>query len=249
MKLKIILIVVFVYSITLLVNLPASVVTSFVPKNVAQLQGVSGTLWNGKAKSVKVKANNLVVKDVNWQMDWSALLGMALAVKVDFDNGSALSGKGDFAYSLDGLTASNVMLDISSAQLTELIPVSLPVDLEGQFSASIKEAKQGQPYCEQLTGLVVWNNAQVLSPVGNVDLASPSARLSCENGDIAVRIEQNSEQITSQFDISLKEGGKYQLKGELKGTDKLEPNIAQSLTWIGPKNKQGATTLNFNGVL
>lgn len=249
MKFKIILIVVLVYCITMVVNLPASVATDFIPKNMAQLQGVSGTVWHGHAEQAKVKANNLVVKDINWKMDWAAILKAKLAMDVSFDNGKEMSGKGVVGYGLDGASASNVMLDITSEKLLQLIPASLPVDLTGDFSASIKEVSQGQPYCQQLDGLVVWHNAEVDSPVGNVKLASPTADLTCENGDVVVKVDQDSDQINSKFDIKLREGGKYQLKGEIKGKDQLNPSIAQSLTWIGPKNADGATTINFNGVL
>lgn len=248
MKLKIIFLVMVVYCSTLLANLPATVIAGWLPDNSVQLQGVTGTLWQGHANKLKVNSD-VTLKDVDWQVDWSSLIGLSLAMQLSFNNGEDMSGKGVVAYGLSGAKASDLILDMSAETLLKLIPVSLPVDISGDFSATIQEVSQGTPYCEELQGVVVWNRANVYSPVGNVDLAAPKADLTCKEGNLVVKVNQKSAQLVSSMDIMLSEGGKYKLNGEILGTDKLAPSIAQSLTWIGPKNAKGATTISFNGVL
>ena len=87
------------------------------------------------------------------------------------------------------------------------------------------------------------------SQLGDVNLASPSVDLGCDDGNITAFVTQESDELTTTLDIRLSEGGVYQLNGEIQGTNKLAPDIANSLTWIGPKNENGATILKFSGQL
>lgn len=249
MKVKIIVLVVFVYCITLLVNLPASVVIGWMPQSTIKINQVSGSIWQGQAKQIvinpKVRFDN-----VTWNVNMPSLLGLTLAADVAFNNGpQAMSGKGHVYYGLSGAGASDVILDLTSQELLTYLPMRLPVGIEGDFSATIKEIKQGQPYCETLEGNILWQNAVIHSQLGDVNLASPTVELGCDNGNLTAFVAQESDELTTSLDISLAEAGIYQLNGEIKGTSKLAPDIANSLNWIGPKNDSGATTLKFSGQL
>ncbi len=249
MKVKIAILVVLVYCGSLLVNLPAAAVVGWMPASTVKIDNVSGSLWNGQAKQVIINPK-VTLHNVKWDIQLKALLNLAIGADVSFYNGpSKMSGKGFVQYGLTGVSASNVMVDLTSAELLALIPTKLPVKIEGEFSAVIQQIKQGDPYCEQLQGTVVWHNAFVYSQMGNVNLASPSVDLGCADGNITAFVTQDSEQLNTNLDINLGEGGIYQLNGEIQGKDELPPSIAQSLTWIGPKNDSGATTVSFNGVL
>jgi general secretion pathway protein N len=164
-------------------------------------------------------------------------------------NGEAMSGKGYVHYGLSGAGARDVILDITSKQLLTLVPMRLPVSIEGEFNVAIKEITEGTPYCEQILGNILWQNAVVGSQLGDVNLASPSADLGCDEGNITAFVTQESNELTTTLDLRLSEGGVYQLNGEIQGTDKLAPDIANSLTWIGPKSENGATILKFSGQL
>lgn len=249
MKVKIVILAVSIYCVTLLVNLPAALVVSWAPTGGVEISNVKGSIWQGQAKAIKVDSK-LTLKNVKWDIQLMALLSLALEAKVTFENGpQAMSGEAVVRYGLSGASASNVLLDLSSDELVALLPMSLPVKISGDFSAAIKEVTEGKPYCEQLDGVVVWNNANVYSQFGNVDLDSPSIDLRCDEGNISAFVMQKSDQLTTTLDVNLSEGGRYQLNGEIKGTDKLAPSIAQSLSWVGPVNDSGATTISFNGNL
>lgn len=249
MKAKIAILTVLVYFTTLLINLPASLLVSFMPESAIKIEGVSGSVWQGQAKQVSIDPK-MTFDNITWDVNFMSLLSLALQANVAFDNGSdAMSGKAVVEYGLSGPSASNVMLDLTSQQLLTFLPMPLPVKISGDFSAAIKEVKQGQPYCELLKGVVVWHDAVVYSQMGDVKLASPSIDLRCDNGNISALVTQDSEQLKSTIDILLSEGGSYKLNGEIQGTDKLEPAIAQSLSWVGAQNESGATTINFEGKL
>ncbi|MDA7746294.1 type II secretion system protein N [Psychromonas sp.] len=250
MKVKIALLVVFVYFGTLVINLPAAVVVQWMPASAAKVSDVSGSIWQGKAKQVEIN-NKVTLRDVKWDIQVMSLLSATLESDVSFNNGpQAMSGEAIVKYSISsGVSASNLMLDITSQELLTFLPMRLPVNISGDFSVAIKEFKQGAPYCEQLDGVVIWNNAYIYSQMGNIDLAAPSIDLRCDEGNLSAFVTQNSDQLTTTLDVRLNEGDKYELNGEIKGTDKLAPSIAKSLTWVGPVNDSGATTISFKGQL
>lgn len=249
MKAKIAILAVSIYCVTLIVNLPAAFVASWIPTGTVEINNVKGSVWQGQAKSITVNPK-LTLENVKWDIQAMSLLSLTLEANISFENGpQAMSGEAVVQYGLSGASATNVLLDLNADELISLLPMPLPVKISGDFSAAIKEVKQGLPFCEQLEGVVVWNNANIYSQLGNIDLASPAVDLRCDEGNISALVTQKSDQIMATLDVNLSEGGRYQLNGEIKGTDKLAPSIAQSLTWIGPVNEEGATTLSFNGVL
>lgn len=250
MKKIIMLVALLIYCVTLLINLPAATVISYLAKNNAiKISGVTGSIWQGQAKRVEINPK-VTLNDVHWDVQWMALLGLTLKADVAFNNGpQAMSGKATVEYGLSGARASNVLLDLTSQQLLTLLPMTLPVKISGDFSAVIQEAELGKPYCKQLQGTVLWSNAYIESQMGNLDLDSPVVDLRCDNGNVSALVTQQSSQLVTTLDINLGKGGIYQLNGEIQGTELLAPAIAQSLTWIGPKNDVGATTVSFTGKL
>ncbi|MEH6454369.1 MAG: type II secretion system protein N [Psychromonas sp.] len=250
MKIKLILLFVFFYLGSLITTIPASLITYFVPKNSGvEMSTPSGTLWNGKTTQITYdKKYNL--QQVSWKVDWSALLSLQVKLDLKFANASeALSGNGSFLYGLNGPLLENVFIDLPAAQLLTYANLPLPVEVNGDISLVLKKASQGAPYCAQLDAFIVWDNASINSQMGNVDLASANIDVSCENGEIFAVSQQQSEQIETSFNASLRKAGAYQLKGLMKGTDKLDPSINQSLSWIGKKDNTGATMVSIDGYL
>ena len=251
MKVKIAILFIFVYCTSLLVNLPAAFVFSLIPGNTINANNITGTLWKGEAKKVAISNPNLIFKNVKWDIDLiSSLFSLTLESKVSFYNGaSAMSGEGIVKYGMKGFSASDVRLNITSEELVPLLPMPLPAKITGSFSVVIQDYIQGAPYCENLEGKVTWNNAYVSSSFGDIDLASPFVDLGCVEGNVSALITQQSEQLSTNLGVKLTAGERYQLKGEVKGTNKLAPSIAQSLAWVGPVNDSGATEINFKGKL
>jgi len=250
MKLKYILLAIFFYLISLLITLPAAVVSYFIPENSGLKVAVaSGTLWQGKAQQLVIN-NKYHLKQVKWDVDWLALLGLQFKVDLQFTNGrDGVSGKGDVMVGFSGLSVEQLLIDISAPELLSYINLPVPIDAQGNISLVIKEASQGVPYCEQIEGSLIWDNAYIESTMGNIALQRVDVDLSCDNGQVSADIKQQSAQLDSQISVLLSEGGAYQLSGLIKDSDKLAPTIKQALPWIGSKNSNGATVLNFKGKL
>lgn len=250
MKLKISLVFFVLYILSLLLTLPASLVVRFIPENTGiQIGHITGTIWNAQVSQVNYR-HQVQLKKLTWNFDWSALLAMKLKADIRFNNGrNVLNGKGAVIYGTSGLILEDLKVDMQSAHLLSYLALPVPVMPSGKLSLVIEHASQGAPYCSELDGYLVWQDASAETPMGNIDLASPNVDLSCVQGEVVASLKQDSEQLTTNAKIQLSEGWKYQLQGDIKGTDKLDPSILQAISWIGPKTNTGETKFRFNGRL
>ncbi len=250
MKLKLSLAFIGLYILSLLLTAPASLITRFIPENSGvAINQISGTVWDGKIVGIDYR-NQFQLKKITWKMDWLALLALKIKADVKFDNGrKVMSGIAAVSYGFSGVTVSDVDIDLKATELVSYLQLPIPITPSGKFNLLIEKATLGAPYCGELTGKLLWNNAVVDTPMGNVDLATPKVDLDCVEGALFAVLEQDSEQLTTKVDISLKTGGNYQLQGTLIGHEKLEPSLLQAIGMLGPKLKTGETPLTFKGQL
>lgn len=250
MKIKFIILFVSLYLLALLITLPATVLVGFIPQSTGlNLAGVSGSAWQGQAALLSYN-KKLNLQRVSWDLDWLALAALQLKLDVKFNNGhDAMSGKGLVKLGFSGLVIENMLIDLSAQELLSYADLPVPVEASGDVSLIIKEAAQGYPYCETLDGYFVWENAGVSSDLGKIDLARVNINLSCDKGEAVAVLKQESEQLSSNIRGLLQQGGAYQLVGTVKGSNKLNPDINQALSFLGPKDASGATLVRFNGRL
>ena len=160
-----------------------------------------------------------------------------------------MKGSGSVVYGLSGIALSDVNVNLDATELLPYLQLPVPVSPSGKFALVIENATPGAPYCVELDGYLVWHDAKVDTPMGTIDLATPSVDLSCAEGGLVASHKQHSEQLTTNANIQLTKGGSYQLQGDIIGREALDPSILQALSWIGPKNEAGETTFNFKGQL
>ncbi len=190
------------------------------------------------------------LKKFSWKVDWSALFTLKLKLDIKFNNGNkAMSGKGSVLAGFSGLAVENLLIDSSASELLSYIKLPVPIKATGDLSLVVRQGSQGSPYCQELDGHVSWQNAEVNTDMGKIDLASVGIDLSCDKGQVSADLKQQSEQVQTTANALLKEHQAYQLTGLIKATDKLNPTFKQGLSWIGGQDTSGATILKFNGKL
>lgn len=250
MKLKIILAFITLYIASLILTIPANMITRFIPENSGvQVGAVSGTIWNGKLSQVDYR-RQFQLQRLGWEFDWLALFKLQLKADIKFDNGrTVMSGTGSIIYGISGLAISDLNVDMQAISLVPYLKLPVPATPSGKFTLALENATLGAPYCTELDGYLVWHNGKVNTPMGDIDFATPSVDLSCAEGNLLAQLKQHSEQLTTNAKITLKAGGKYQLEGDIIGHESLDPSILQALSWLGPKNEMGETPLNFKGRL
>ncbi|WP_019614775.1 type II secretion system protein N [Psychromonas ossibalaenae] len=249
MKIKIISAFFLLYIISLLITLPASMVTGFIPAQAGvKVSNPSGSLWDGKASQVSY--NKYQLKKFSWKIDWSALFSLQLKLDIKFNNGNTeMSGKGSVLAGFSGLAVENLLIDSSASEILSYIKLPVPIKATGDITLQVKQGSQGEPYCQELDGRISWQDAEINSDMGKIDLASVDIDLGCDKGQISADLKQQSEQLHTTANALLKEHQAYQLNGLIKATNKLNPTFKQGLSWIGGKDSSGATILKFNGKL
>ena len=250
MKLKISLAFIAIYLLSLVLNAPARLVTQFIPKNAEiKIGNVSGTVWNGKLSQVDY-SHQFQLQKLTWNFDWLALFTLKLKADIKFNNGrKEMVGSGSAAYGFSGFSITNMNVDMLATEVMPYLQLPVPVTPSGNFELIIEHFTQGSPYCDELDGYLVWHEGSVETPMGNIDFAAPNVDLSCDEGNLVASLKQHSEHLTTNADILLTKGEKYQLKGSIKGGEQLDPNILQALSWLGPQEKSGETLINLKGRL
>lgn len=250
MKIKITLSFIVIYVVFLVATAPANLINRFMPKHAdIKFEDISGTLWNGKLSNL-VYLNKYPLKELTWKIDWLALASLKVQANIEFNNGRReLLGVGSVAYGTAGAVVNNVNIDMQATELMPYIQMPVPVTPAGRLTLVVESGSLGDPYCGELDGYLVWRGAQVDTPMGNIDLASPNIDLSCAQGNLVASLKQTSEHLTTNANVTLKKGGSYQLQGNIIANEKLDPAIAQAISWIGPKNSKGETQFNYRGRL
>ena len=250
MKLKVSLAFLALYIVFAIGTAPASVVTRFIPNNAGiQIGNISGSLWNGKITQLNYR-NQFQLQKLTWKFNWLSLLTLKATADIKFNNiQNAMDGVATIGYGFSGLVLSDANIDLDAATLAPYLPLPVKVAPSGKLSIIVENASEGVPYCGELDAYVLWHEAQVDSAMGNLNFATPSIDFSCSEGGVIASLKQHSEQLTTNVNVELTEGKHYQLVGTIIGRETLDPSILQALSWIGPKNSAGETTLNFEGNL
>ncbi len=244
-KVKLVLGCLSVYLLFLIVLLPANWVSQFLPeKQRLNLSAVSGTIWQGQVQQVTFRGES--IENISWKLNPLQLFTGKLVVDLDFGKGLGISGKGELAYGISGLSAKNFFLSIPAGTLVKYLPIPVPVEANGMLDLTIKHATQGTPYCESLDGNLVWGNARASTPMGALVLNDVNLKLGCEKGELTGVVQQSSEQLNLSAKAWLLDGFKYRLEGDITPGQGLPPQIEQALTWLGPKTDSGAILLKFS---
>lgn len=239
--------VIVTYVCFLVGTLPATLALSYVPlpANVMITQ-VEGTVWQGEAK--RISFNNIDVEDVRWDTSVLALLTGSAQVYVEFGRGkNSLRGRGELGYSSAGVYVQDFTATASSEWLISASDAPLPVTTKGNVKLTIAAMQQGQPWCEQLDGQLSWSNAAIESLLGNVEIDTAVANLTCDNGAIVANIKQSSNQLKISGIAKLENKGKYTLSAVLVPSNDLPESIRRNLRYIGKENAKGEYKIHYAG--
>ena len=248
MKKKYYIVTAFVsYLLFLLITIPAKPVADLLNKNTPlQIQGVSGTIWNGHAYSISI--NNILLQDTHWSITaWKILLGqLAADLEGNFRNnrfeteaGSSLTGT---------LFINQLNTRLSAEDITELAAIPL-AQLSGIFDIDIESASWRRGETPEAIGEIKWNQAAVTVAdtvsLGNVTLSLSESEEQLLLADI---INQGGD-IKLSGTAKLLPDAKYAVDIRLTPTASANDNIKQSLGMFAKRQGDGDYLLNNTGSL
>ena len=253
MKFKLLIATVFstFFTFSALLHIPIQWVVEQAPKvRGLSLTGLSGTPWKGQVDSLAWQRVNY--GQVQWQIDPLAILKGHAVFSVRFGRGSELElrGKGIVGYSVSmGAYAENMVVSFPVANMMNKLPMAVPVSLQGQAEVSVTSFQQGQPWCKQASGEVVWSGGKVVSPLGNIDPKTVIAEVSCIDNKVTLTSQQDSEDVASQFNVVLNPNRSYQVNGWFKPEENFPSGLKSQLKWLGKPDAKGQYKVTYSGRL
>lgn len=253
MKFKLLIATVFstFFTLSALLHVPIQWIVDQAPKvRQLKLTGLSGTPWKGQVDSLSWQRINY--GQVQWQIDPLAILKGHAVFSVRFGRGSELDlrGKGTIGYSVSmGAYAENMVISFPIANVMKRLPMAIPVSLQGQAEISVEYFQQGQPWCKQATGKVVWSGGEIISPLGNINPDTVIADVACIDNKVTVKSKQSSKDVASQFDVVLNPNRSYQVNGWFKPETHFSPSLRSQLKWLGKPDAKGQYKVTYSGRL
>ncbi len=249
---RLLLLGVATYLLFLLMLFPAATAWSwFVPKGVPlQLQGISGSIWQGKA--AQSSWNRQPLGSLSWDLQLLPLFMGSLGVDFSLQTAQGyLEGDGDI-----GLGSGAIQLDDLSGQLpvSELMrfapPMPIPVAVSGTVSLAISQLELN-PASDaiRVTGRINWHSAEVLSPQ-TFKMGNLQADINTDvKGVVAAQLKDLDGPLKLNALLQLNPDRSYSLSGSVAASRDADASLQQALTWLGKADGSGKHQLNLKGRL
>ncbi|MCH8537045.1 MAG: type II secretion system protein N [Alkalimonas sp.] len=235
-----------VYLLSLFILTPAAWWLKLAPLPAdVRLGLVQGTLWQGQLTALRYQS--LELRSIQWQLKpWSLLTGHVL---VDVQAGELAESqqpylKGRLRYGVSGLQLSDTLLRYPVAQLAPMLTLPLPIDADGQLMVDIEQYRQGEPWCQQLSGQASWQEARLEPPTGWIDLQHIFATLHCEDGEL-VLLTDGDNPLGLDVSARLAAGGHFTVDGTLKPDSSMPEEVHQAMQFVGAPDDEGRYRIRF----
>ncbi|WP_070968229.1 type II secretion system protein N [Vibrio sonorensis] len=234
-----------------LAHLPARVVVNNIslPPEL-EISGISGTIWNGQAASVRWQHYSF--GEVNWQWTPKALFAAKFETEVRFGRGSSLglSGRGNLGVGMSGAYVDGFNASLPLKTIESLLPPSpIPVVVNGNVELSIQEWVYSMPYCSIGEGSLVINTSGIGTPIAQLDTGAIVADFNCADSVISVVGQQASEQVSSGLTLSLDANRQYALTAWFKPESQFPAPLESQLSWLSYAQQNDRYQFNFQGRL
>lgn len=178
------------------------------------MNGVTGTLWNGRASLVSVRsgAQEYSLGQLNWTLSPWSLLTLSPCAQVT-TNMPMQQFEGQICSGASGVIKVR-QADVSLP--AALVQSKLPVPIQGQFSTHIDELELRGNVLLKLKGNLTWNGAMVNTGTRWMDIGSFGAEFS-DNGNngISAKLFQLAGPVDVNLQIELAAPAGGRITGEL----------------------------------
>ena len=230
----------------LLAMFPAQPVVSLINDNTtATISGVSGSIWDGHARTIDVEGIRL--EDTSWNMKaWKLLLGQAaLDIETHLDDETI---SGEAGASITGSVFSNSLTARVSAE-TVMQYANIPMaQLSGMFDIAVNHASWSRGELPEVDGRLVWKDAGV-TVAETASLGDVTIVITPQDDSLRADINNEGGDIELQGDASLDAQAEYQANLRFKPTGSASQNLRRSLGLFAVPQGDGTFLLNNSGSL
>lgn len=249
---RLLLLGVVTYLLFLLMLFPAATAWSwFAPKGVPlQLQGISGSIWQGKA--AQSLWNRQPLGSLSWDLQLLPLFLGSLGVDFSLQTAQGvLEGDADIGLGSGVIQLSDFTGQLPVSELMRFVPpMPIPVAVNGTVTLDIQQLELNPASnTVHATGRINWHSAEVLSPqafkMGNLqaDISTD------EKGVLAAQLKDLGGPLQLDALFTLNADRSYALSGSVAAAREAEASLTQALGWLGKVDGSGKHRLNLNGKL
>ena len=211
------------------------------------IQGISGTLWNGRARVIDID-NIAQLDNTKWSLSgWKIFLGViAIDIDTQYSNRDLTAEIGSSF--LGRVFVNNLTAEITAENVTKLANIPI-AQLSGLIYVDIEHAHWKQGELPLATGTINWKDATV-TVMDSASLGNVTITLS-ESDDhfLTADIQNQGGDIKINGDAKLVPEENYATNISLLPTASANKNIRQSLKLFAKKQNNGAYLINNKGSL
>jgi hypothetical protein len=226
--------------IVLCVSAPARLLTHLLPGSSIVLQGVSGTIWKGRAARclIQMPGGFMQLGQTRWTVSPLSLLWFTPRVSIASRWGGQQLHADLTYHGSDHLMASAVEARVSAG----LLQTFLPVALDGTLALTLEslEVRQGIPV--SAVGRLVWESARWLSPAGVVPLGTYAIDSKQVDNDLQASILTLAGPLLADGAVRVspaRESAGYDLTLELGSEGAMDPQLQEALSLIAAPTDTG----------
>jgi general secretion pathway protein N len=233
-----------VYLAFVIAAVPAHLALSYVnlPKNMV-LNGVKGTIWDMTVDEIvhsKITIDNVQASLSFWSF---FTLDPSLAVEFGDDFSAGPSGYLSMSGLLNTMVISDAELVVSANTIAQQLPLPVPLVASGDIKLLINTFILGQPVCQETQGNITWQTPSISALNKTVKLGRLEAKLSCEQGALALTMDEKND-LGLSFITYVRSNG-LSGNGHLTPAKKFPDNLKAVLPFLGKPDKQGRYRLGF----
>ena len=228
-------VVVFIGSV--LVNTPAGLLVRPLAQQHVYLEGVSGSVWRGKAQNMSARANGEVITwgQVEWQLSPLSLLSLSPVVAFSTELGSQWMQAKITVNSLESIELSNVQGRIPAA----IVRLFAPLSVDGAFEFNFPSLKWSQSRgVLALDGALRWVDAVWQTHTDRVRLGTYELALTSEGQDITGSVTTVQGAVQASGDLRAK-AQNYEVDLLIEPSGPAEQRLRENLSLIAQPEGSG----------
>ena len=236
------------YLALLILTIPASIInTALDESSPVIIQGLSGTIWNGKAYRIQID-NTANLDNTQWSLSaWKLLSGrVAIQTKSHYKE-NTISGEIGSSF-LGRVFVNDLRADLSADEMAQLAAIPI-AQLDGLISLNIEHAEWKQGELPVANGQIIWKNATVTvtetASLGIINIALGES----EDGQLKADIQNQGGDIKINGTAELVAEADYAVDVQLTPNASASNNLIKSIALFAQKQKNGQYTVKKSGPL
>jgi general secretion pathway protein N len=232
------------FSATALWNLPAAFAYQYMPQKSIQINGLEGTVWNGKAKELVTQ--HITLNNISWSVDLLESV-MSLGIKSNIDiQDPDLTFKGLAGMSINQtISLDNAFFETSGAFASTLQKIA---KLNGDIKGNIKYLELAKGELPVLDANFYWKQGELISPIRLKPAGDYSIIIKPSHNGLTANISSNNAPLTLSGDAKIDTNWKYKTNINIKAamaSGKGTMNMIKML--VGKLEKDGSAIIKQHG--